>query len=109
MRTPLAPLASANTVSLVEHSPSTVMALKVVSQASIRARCSSAGGTAASGGDEAEHRGQHGLDHPRALAGAADVVDAGGGLDADRVLLRERIGRHDGARRVGVRVELSAS
>ena len=48
MRTPLAPLASANTVSLVEHSPSTVMALKVVSQASISARCSSAGGTAAS-------------------------------------------------------------
>ena len=56
------------------------------------------------GGDEAEHRRQHRLDHPGALARAADVVDARRRLDADRVLLRERIGRHDRARRVGVRV-----
>ena len=42
--TPLAPLASATTVSLVEHSPSTVMALNVSSTTSRSARCSSAGG-----------------------------------------------------------------
>jgi hypothetical protein len=39
MVTPLAPLAIANTVSLVEHSPSTVIALNVVSQVSSSARC----------------------------------------------------------------------
>src|SRR5688572_26520747 len=48
MTTPLAPDASANTQSLVEHSPSTVIALKVSRADSVSARCSSAGGTRAS-------------------------------------------------------------
>ena len=45
---PLVPFASSMTVSLVEHSPSTVMALKVVLTAARSARCSSGSGTAAS-------------------------------------------------------------
>ena len=54
-------------VSLVEHSPSTVMALNVVSHASTSARCSTAGATAASRRHEPQHRRQHRLDHARAL------------------------------------------
>ena len=45
---PLAPFARAKTQSLVEHSPSTVIALKVSSTAAFSARCSSAGSTFAS-------------------------------------------------------------
>ena len=52
MRTPLAPFASANTQSLVEHSPSTVMALNVSSAAAVSARCSSAGVDLRVGRDE---------------------------------------------------------
>ena len=48
MVTPLAPLASSITQSLVEHSPSTVMALNVSSTTSRSARSSSGLGTAAS-------------------------------------------------------------
>jgi hypothetical protein len=48
MTTPLAPLAIANTVSLVEHSPSTVMALKVSRTMAVRALFSNAGSTCAS-------------------------------------------------------------
>ena len=46
--TPLAPFASAKTQSFVEHSPSTEIALNVTSVTAVSARCSSAGGTAAS-------------------------------------------------------------
>jgi hypothetical protein len=48
MVTPLAPLAIANTVSLVEHSPSTVIALKVSRVAAASARSNSTAGTSAS-------------------------------------------------------------
>ncbi len=48
MTTPLAPLAMANTVSLVEHSPSTVMALNVSRVTAVSAFLSIAGSTCAS-------------------------------------------------------------
>ena len=48
MTTPLAPLAIANTVSLVEHSPSTVMALNVSRVTAASAFLSIAGSTCAS-------------------------------------------------------------
>ena len=48
MVTPLAPLASANTQSFVEHSPSTEIALNVTSVTAVRARCNSDGATPAS-------------------------------------------------------------
>ncbi len=60
------------------------------------------------GGEEGEHRRQVRLDHARALRHAADRHGAAGELRAHRVLLGERIGRHDraGRRRVVGGVEL---
>ena len=71
--TPLAPLASAKTQSLVEHSPSTVMALNVsradVDERAVQQRRRHRG----IGREEAEHRRHVRLDHARALGHAADA------------------------------------
>ncbi len=102
MRTPDAPLASANTQSFVEHSPSTVMALNVSSTAALSARCSSGRFDHRVRRHESQHRRHHRLDHAGALGDAADAERrAATGRDDgfDRCFLRKRIGRHDRDRR----------
>ena len=84
--------------SLVEHSPSTVIARKCRSPLR-NARPSSAGATPAS--RRTEHRRHHWLDHPRALRDATDRDRFATDGDGCRRLLRKRIGGHDGARCVG--------
>ena len=93
--TPLAPLASANTQSLVEHSPSTVIALKVSSTAARSARCSSAGATAASVVTKPSIVAIIGsiMPEPLAMPPTRNVPFAAD--DFDRRFLRKRIGRHD--------------
>ena len=94
--TPLAPLASANTQSLVEHSPSTVMALNVSSTAASKRALQTV---------RARHRASV-VRNPSIVAIIGSIMPEPlampptrnvpfGADDLDRRLLRERIGRHD--------------
>ena len=76
------------------------MALNVSRADSRSARWSSARWNGRVGRQEAEHRGHVRLDHARALCRAADHERAATRLHRDRALLRKRVGRHDGARRL---------
>ena len=100
MTTPLSPLAIANTESLVEHSPSTVMALNVSRTTALSACLQQRGLHLRVTGEKPQHRRHHRLDHAGALRHAADMERACWRLDSDRRLLRKRIGRHDGQRGV---------
>ena len=100
MATPLAPDASANRQSLVEHSPSTVMALNVSRAESTQRPMQQRRRHLRVGRQEAEHRGHVRLDHPGAFGRAADGERAARRLHRDGVFLGKRVGRHDGARRL---------
>ena len=93
-----APLASSITRSLVEHSPSTVIALNVSLTASRSARCSSGCGTAASVVTNASIVAIIGSIMPEPLAIPPIATSRPSMHHARRRFLRERIGRHDGAR-----------
>ena len=100
MRTPLVPDASAMRQSLVEHSPSTVMALNVSRAEATSARCRSAGGTCASVVRKPSIVAMFGSIMPDPLAVPPTTNDPRGVSHGDRVFLGKRIRRHDGARRL---------
>ncbi len=79
-RTPVAPLASSSTVSLVDMQPSVSSRSKVPATADRSAASSSAGGQIRVGGQHAQHGGQRRRDHARALGHAPDGPGGGGGL-----------------------------
>ena len=88
---PLAPFASRQTASFVEHSPSTVIELKLRSTAGRRKSTASPGLERVVGRDDREHRRELRVDHPRALCHPAD----GEAVHGDRRLLRARVGREN--------------
>ena len=94
-RSPLAPFASRITVSFVEQSPSTVIALNVSSTAGREAR-RLARLERVVGRDDREHRREVGVDHPGALRHPAD----GEAVARRERLLRLRVGGHDRVRRL---------
>ena len=107
--TPLAPLASANTVSLVEHSPSTVMALNVSRVTAASAFFNIAGSTCASHVRKAEHRRHHRLDHARSPSSCRRRGTCPPpSRRCTAVSFGKRIGRHDGQHRIVMSVAASA-
>ena len=100
MVTPLAPLASANTQSLVEHSPSTVIALNVTSVDGRQRALQQRRLDLRVGRDDAQHGRHQRLDHPRALGDAADAEACRPASSTSTAAsFGKRIGRHDRARR----------
>ena len=92
------PLASANTQSLVEHSPSTVIALNVSSVTAASARCSSAGATCASVVTTASMVAIIGSIMPEPLAMPPTRNRPPAVVTSTAASFGKRIGRHDGAR-----------
>ena len=93
---PLAPLASRQTASFVEHSPSTEIELKLRSTAGRRKLDRLARLERVVGREHREHRRQLRMDHPGALRHPAD----GEPVERDRGLLRLRVGGQDRLGRV---------
>ena len=71
--TPLAPVASTSTVSLVDRQPSESTRSKLTPVAAFSAVCSTAGVDDRVGGEDDEHRGQARREHAGALGHAADA------------------------------------
>ena len=74
-----------STVSLVDMQPSTSMRLNEVVDADGQRRLHLTGGHHRVGGDDAQHGGQLGGDHARALDHAADAVAVAFDLDGFRL------------------------
>ena len=88
---PLAPFASRQTASFVEHSPSTVIALKLAVDRGPQEVDRLAGLERIVGGDDGEHRRELRVDHPGALCHPAD----GEAVEGDGCLLCAGVGRQD--------------
>ena len=91
---PLAPFASSTTASLVEHSPSTEMRLKLASTRLPEKRDRLAGLERVVGRDDREHRGEPRMDHPGPLRHPADDET----VSRRQRLLGPAVGREDRGR-----------
>ena len=96
-RFPALPLARTSTVSFVEVSPSTVMALNVVGHHGRERALQKRLPNGRVGHDVREHRRHIRMDHPRALGAAQQADRFAAEPAARRRPFRPRVGGHDGA------------